>query len=48
VVEVAAPVIGQELRIRAEELLEAFGERPGGIKAERLRVVVAHGMIRSP
>ena len=48
VVEVAAPVIGQELRIRAEELLEAFAEQPGGIRAERLRVVVAHGMIRSP
>jgi hypothetical protein len=48
VVEVAAPVVGQELRIRAEELLEAFGQRPGGIQAERLRVVVARGMIRSP
>ncbi len=48
VVEVVAPVIGQELRIRAEELLEAFGERPGGIRAERLRVVVGRGMIRSP
>lgn len=48
VVEVVAPVIGQELRIRAEELLEAFGERPGGIRADRLRVVVGRGMIRSP
>lgn len=48
VVEVTAPVVGQELRIRAEELLEAFGRRPGGIPAERLRVVVARGMIRSP
>jgi hypothetical protein len=48
VVEVAAPVVGQELRIRAEELLEAFGQRPGGIRAERLRVVVTRGMIRSP
>ncbi|MFH1475773.1 MAG: DUF721 domain-containing protein [Chloroflexota bacterium] len=48
VVEVAEPVVGQELRIRAEELLEAFGEQPGGIRAERLRVVVARGMIRSP
>jgi hypothetical protein len=48
VVEVAAPVIGQELQIRAEELLEAFGEQAGGIRAERLRVVVARGMIRSP
>jgi hypothetical protein len=43
VVEVASPIVGQELRIRAEELLEAFGERPGGIRAERLRVVVGRG-----
>jgi hypothetical protein len=48
VVEAASPVIGQELRIRADELLEAFGERPGGIPAERLRVVVGRGMIRTP
>jgi predicted nucleic acid-binding Zn ribbon protein len=48
VVEAASAVIGQELRIRAEELLEAFGERQGGIRAERLRVVVGRGMIRSP
>ena len=48
VVEVVAPVVGQELRIRADELLEAFGARPGGIEAERLRVVVGRGMIRSP
>jgi hypothetical protein len=48
VVEVAAPVVGQELRLRAEELLQAFGARPGGIPAERLRVVVGRGMIRSP
>lgn len=48
VVEVTAPVVGQELRIRAEELLAAFGERPGGIRAEHLRVVVGRGMIPSP
>jgi hypothetical protein len=48
VVEVAAPIVGQELRIRADELLEAFAAAPGGIRAGRLRVVVAHGMIRSP
>jgi hypothetical protein len=48
VVEVVAPIVGQELRIRADDLLEAFGERPGGIRAERLRVVVGRGMIRSP
>ncbi len=48
VVEAAAPIIGQELRIRSDELLEALAAEPGGIRAERLRVVVAHGMIRSP
>ena len=48
VVEVVAPVVGQELRIRAEEILDAFGEQPGGMRAERLRVVVGRGMIRSP
>jgi hypothetical protein len=46
-VEALAPIVGQELRIRAEELLEAFGDAPGGIRAARLRVVV-RGMIRSP
>jgi hypothetical protein len=48
VVEAASASVGQELRIRAEELLEAFGERPDGIRAERLRIVVGRGMIRSP
>ena len=48
VVEVMAPVVGQELRIRADEILGAFAERPGGIRADRLRVVVGRGMIRSP
>jgi CO/xanthine dehydrogenase Mo-binding subunit len=48
VVAVAAPMVGQEIRIRAEELLAAFAGRPGGIPAERLRVVVERGMIRSP
>ncbi len=48
VVEAAASIIGQELRIRADELLGAFAAAPGGMRADRLRVVVAHGMIRSP
>jgi hypothetical protein len=48
VIEAAAPIVGQELRIRAEELLEAFAAAPGGLRAARLRVVVSHGMIRSP
>ncbi len=48
VIEAAAPIVGQELQIRAEELLEAFIAEPGGLRARRLRVVIAHGMIRSP
>lgn len=48
VVEAAAPIVGQELRIRADDLLEAFAAAPGGIPAVRLRVVVGRGMIRSP
>ena len=48
VVEVAAPIVGQELRLRADELLAAFAEAPGGIRAARLRVVVPRGIIRSP
>ncbi len=43
VVEASAPIVGQELRVRAEELLEAFAGAPGGIPAGRLRVVVARG-----
>jgi len=43
VIEVTAPIVGQELRIRGDDLLEAFAAAPGGIRAERLRVVVARG-----
>lgn len=46
VVEVAAPIIGQEIRLRADDLLDALARMPGGIRAEGLRVVVARGMIR--
>jgi predicted nucleic acid-binding Zn ribbon protein len=45
VVEASASMVGQELRIRADELLEAFAAEPGGTRAARLRVVVTHGMI---
>ncbi len=47
VVEATAAIVGQELRIRAEELLEAFAATPGGLPATRLRIVV-EGMIRRP
>jgi hypothetical protein len=48
VVEAAAPIVGQELRLRADELLEAFAAAPGGMPAVRLRVVVARGIIGRP
>lgn len=48
VVEAAAPIIGQELRLRSDELLEAFGRANGGVAAARLRVVVGRGIIGPP
>ncbi len=45
VVEAAAPIIGQELRLREDELLDAFARMPGGVAAQRLRVVVARAII---
>ncbi len=46
VVEAAAPIIGQEIRLRADELVAAFAAAPGGLPVEGLRVVVGRGMIR--
>ena len=46
VVEAAAPIIGQEIRLRADELAAAFAAAPGGVPVEGLRVVVGRGMIR--
>ncbi len=40
VVEADAPIVAQELRLRAPELLEAFRAAPGGLAAHQLRVVV--------
>ncbi len=48
VVEAAAPIVGQELRLRADELLEALSAAPGGVAAVRLRVVVGRGIIGRP
>ena len=46
VVEASAPIVGQELLMRADELLAAFGDLPDGVRAESLRVVVGRGIIR--
>ena len=39
-VEVASPIVGQEMRLRAIELLTAFRSAPGGTPARALRVRV--------
>ena len=41
VVEADAPIVAQELRLRAPELLTAFAATPAGIWARELRVLVA-------
>jgi hypothetical protein len=46
VVEASAPIIGQELRLRADELISAYAEMTDGIRAGALRVVVGRGIIR--
>lgn len=42
-VEVDAPIVGQELRLRSADLLAAFRAAPGGFPASSLRVRVRHG-----
>jgi len=39
-VEADAPIVAQELRLRAPELLTAFGAAPGGVGVRDLRVRV--------
>lgn len=46
IVEASAPIVGQELRLRTDELLSAYAEMPDGIRATSLRVVVGRGIIR--
>jgi hypothetical protein len=40
-VEADAPIVAQELRLRAPELLAAFAATPAGFGARELRVVVS-------
>ncbi len=42
-VEAEAPIVAQELRLRAGELLSAFTATPGGIGVRELRVHVRRG-----
>jgi len=39
-VSAAQPIVAQELRLRADQLLEAFGRSMGGRSPDRLQVVV--------
>jgi hypothetical protein len=42
-VEADMPIVAQELRMRAGELLSAFAAAPGGVGVRELRVHVRHG-----
>ena len=42
-VEADAPIVAQELRLRAGELLTAFAAAPGGVGVRELRVHVRRG-----
>jgi hypothetical protein len=46
IVEADAPIVAQELRLRASELLTAFAASPAGIGARELRVHVRSGGAR--
>jgi len=43
VVEADAPIVAQELRLRAPELLAAFAATPAGTGTRELRVIVGRG-----
>ena len=42
-VEADAPIVAQELRMRAAELVSAFAAAPGGVGVHQLRVHVRAG-----
>jgi hypothetical protein len=43
IVEVDHPVVGQEVRLRSEEILDAFATMPGGVRALEIRIVSRRG-----
>ncbi len=45
-VEADAPIVAQELRLRASELLAAFAASPGGLGVREMRVHVRRGGAR--
>jgi hypothetical protein len=40
-IEADAPIVAQELRLRAPELLQAFGAAPGGVRARELHMRIS-------
>jgi hypothetical protein len=46
IVEADAPIVAQEVRLRAAELLSAFAASPAGLGARELRVHVRRGGAR--
>ena len=46
VVEADAPIVAQELRLRAPELMAAFAASPAGGGSRELRVLVARARVR--
>lgn len=47
VVEAAAPIVAQELRLRGPELLAAFGATPAGNGVREIQIVVGRGDLRT-
>ena len=47
VVQAAAPIVAQELRLRGPELLAAFTSTPAGSAVREIRVVVDRGDLRT-
>ena len=43
IVEVDHPIVGQEVRMRSTELLEALADAPGGVPADEIRTVGRRG-----
>jgi hypothetical protein len=43
IIEATAPIVAQELRLRAPELLAAFTATPAGTGVRELRIVVGRG-----
>lgn len=43
IVEVDHPLVGQEVHLRSDELLEALAATPGGVQAREIRTIATRG-----